>query len=134
MVVLFICQAIFAHVFLKKSKYIKACLAKRLVCFNMFGAMSLIIFQIVFLIGLLYDASNLRYVGTIGSLISNFANFFNYWYLIRMKRVQVQLKAKAEEASLIISEINNSVRIQRLAIIVSGVTLVLYAYSLIGKA
>ena len=41
-----------------------------------------------------------------------------------MKRVQVQLKAKAEEASMIISEINHSVRIQWLAILIDGIILI----------
>ena len=51
---------------------------------------------------------------------------------MRMKRVQVQLRAEAEESSRIINEINKSVRVQRITVVFGIFGVIVYTMSSIN--
>ena len=125
MVVLLIVQVLFALKLFLKAKHIKANLSKRLVCFNIFGAVCQLIFQALLLIGYEDQVDAVfGLIGWVGSIFAYYLIFCNYWYLIRMKRVQLQLNAKAEETNSIINEINHSIKMQNVAVIV-GITCII---------
>ena len=87
MLLLLIFQMWCAHHFFKRARHKKAKLAKFIILFNIVGAASMLLFFTFQTFGALYEIDKLYYIGAIGTGLLNFANYLNYWYLIRMKRV-----------------------------------------------
>lgn len=116
MLVLLVIQTVFACVFFWKARNFKARLAKRLVCLNVVGAaLHLGIYSFWYYAFYNWSRSDAKKVYLLRPLAEQL-NYMNYWFLMRLKRVQVQLKAEEEETYKIIKEIRWSAQIQRIAV------------------
>lgn len=72
------------------------------------GSIITLIVYVAMWLTLIYRA-DLAYIGQTTYLMLLLLIYINYWYLMRLKRVQVQLNAKKEATNKIIDEINQSV-------------------------
>ena len=121
-----------AVAFFRKTKHLKSApgLARNLILFNIAFSFLMLSATACILQIILTQRYDLILYGYCGFLMVSQVNYFNYWYLMRFKRVQVQLKAEVEETHTIISEINRSHRVQKIWVVLYLCTFVSLSVSI----